>query len=285
VTQQFSGINNAFNFSSTFLSQNGIDASTVTIVAVLMNVGNVLITVLSASLMDLAGRKPLILGSALGMSASIVALTVALTHPGQSWTAPFAVFSVVSFVMCFGVGMGPIPWLLPAELFPPDKVAAGSSFNALCNWGANFIVGLIFGIGLMFAGMLLPLFGRILSKGQSVAPIVQFSVNLLLPISTLVAVISYFFNAPIMHYLYHNVSEIDIQVFTCLMLAFPAFSLSNVYSTLLTSNGDLKTLNWIAFGGVVLNIGLNFLLIPVYQSLGAAIAALITQSFLALLFL
>ena len=144
VTQQFSGINNAFNFSSTFLSQNGIDASTVTIVAVLMNVGNVLITVLSASLMDLAGRKPLILGSALGMSASIVALTVALTHPGQSWTAPFAVFSVVSFVMCFGVGMGPIPWLLPAELFPPDKVAAGSSFNALCNWGANFIVGLIF---------------------------------------------------------------------------------------------------------------------------------------------
>ena len=40
--------------------------------------------------------------------------------------------------------MGPIPWLLPAELFPPDKVAAGSSFNALCNWGANFIVGLIF---------------------------------------------------------------------------------------------------------------------------------------------
>ncbi len=144
MAQQFSGINNAFNFSSTFLSQNGIDASTVTIVAVLMNVGNVLITLLSASLMDLAGRKPLILGSTIGMSASIVALTVALTHPGQSWTAPFAVFSVVSFVMSFGVGMGPIPWLLPAELFPPDKVAAGSSFNAICNWLANFAVGLIF---------------------------------------------------------------------------------------------------------------------------------------------
>lgn len=144
MAQQFSGINNAFNFSSTFLSQNGIDAATVTLVAVLMNIGNVLITCISAWLMDLAGRKPLILGSTIGMCASIVALTVALTHPGTSWTAPFAVFSVVGFVMSFGVGMGPIPWLLPAELFPPDKVAAGSSFNAICNWLANFVVGLIF---------------------------------------------------------------------------------------------------------------------------------------------
>ena len=141
MAQQFSGINNAFNFSSTFLSQNGIDADTVTIVAILMNVGNVLITCLSAWLMDLAGRKPLILGSTLGMSFSIVALTFALTHPGQPWTAPFAVVAIVGFVMSFGVGMGPIPWLLPAELFPPDKVAAGSSFNAICNWLANFAVG------------------------------------------------------------------------------------------------------------------------------------------------
>ena len=50
VAQQFSGINNAFNFSSAFLAQNGIGASTVTLIAVLMNVGNVLITLLSASL-------------------------------------------------------------------------------------------------------------------------------------------------------------------------------------------------------------------------------------------
>lgn len=139
--------------------------------------------------------------------------------------------------------------------------------------------------GLMFAGMLLPLFGRILSKGQTVAPIVQFSVNLLMPVSILVAVTSVSFNAPIMHMLYRNVSEQDTQVFTCLMLAFPAFSLSNIYSTLLTANGDLKTLNIIAFLGVFINIGLNIILIPKQQSLGAAISALVTQSVLSILFL
>ena len=41
VVQQFSGINNAFNFSTAFLSANGIDAGTITIIAILMNVGNV----------------------------------------------------------------------------------------------------------------------------------------------------------------------------------------------------------------------------------------------------
>ena len=41
-----------FNFSSTFLAQNGIAASTVTAIAVLMNVGNVLVTLLSVWLMD-----------------------------------------------------------------------------------------------------------------------------------------------------------------------------------------------------------------------------------------
>ena len=115
MVQQFSGINNAFNFSSTFLSANGIGAETVTLIAVLMNVGNVLITILSGWLMDRAGRKPLLLGSTIGMAVSIGCLSFALTHPGREWTAGCAIFSVVMFVCSFGVGMGPVPWLLPVR--------------------------------------------------------------------------------------------------------------------------------------------------------------------------
>ena len=44
----------------------------------------------------------------------------------------------------FGVGMGPVPWLLPAELYPSDKVAAGTALAAMCNWLANFGVGILF---------------------------------------------------------------------------------------------------------------------------------------------
>jgi len=140
LAQQLSGINNAFNYSSTFLAQNGIAGETVTLIAVLMNLGNVVVTLVASNLMDRAGRKSLMLISCGGMIISIAALSLALNSPGQSWTSPLAIVSVVSFVMSFGIGMGPIPWLLPAEIFPISMSAQGTSLAASCNWLANFFV-------------------------------------------------------------------------------------------------------------------------------------------------
>jgi len=144
VCQQFSGINNVFNYSTIFLTSNGVDAATVVIISVLMNVGNVAITVVSVRLMDLSGRRSLMLVSCVGMALSTVALTTSLSCPGHGWTAPLAIASVVGFVMSFGVGLGPVPWLLPAELFAPDRCALGASVSAGSNWMANFVVGQAF---------------------------------------------------------------------------------------------------------------------------------------------
>jgi O-antigen/teichoic acid export membrane protein len=139
--------------------------------------------------------------------------------------------------------------------------------------------------GLMFATMLLPIFGRLLAQKATVQPIVQLCVNLLLPTSILVTVTAVYLRVEIMNVLYRETTQESIAVFAWLMIAFPAFSLSNVYSTLLTANGDLKLLNKIALAGVVINLSLNFFLIPRYYALGAAFAACITQSFLAICFL
>ena len=139
--------------------------------------------------------------------------------------------------------------------------------------------------GLMFASMLLPVFGRMLSQKNDVQPIVRLCVNILLPASLLVTVTGVCFSSEIMHLLYKHATNEDAVVFAWLMVAFPAFSLSNVYSTLLTANGDLRLLNRIAFTGVFINLALNFLLIPQYFSLGAAFTACITQNALAVCFM
>jgi len=139
--------------------------------------------------------------------------------------------------------------------------------------------------GLMFAGMLLPVFGRLLAEGKTVQPIVQLCVNLLLPVSILVTVTAIYFRYELMHLLYKHTTDQSILVFAWLMLAFPAFSLSNVYSTLLTANGNLRLLNKIALAGVIINLSLNFILIPKYFSLGAAFSACVTQAILALCFI
>jgi len=147
-------------------------------------------------------------------------------------------------------------------------------------------------LGLMFATMLLPLFGRMLSQKNDVQPIVKLCVNLLIPMACIVAVAGIFFSNDIMQLLYHKSTLYNQPgmahnysvVFAWLIASFPAWCLMYVYSTLLTANGSLKTLNIIAFSGVVVNLSLNFYLIPRYEALGGAITSFITQTGLALTF-
>lgn len=76
-------------------------------ITVAMNIGNVLVTALSVYLMDLAGRRLLVLASMCAMIASTAILTVALSMPGHAFTAPLAIISVVCFVASFGFGARP----------------------------------------------------------------------------------------------------------------------------------------------------------------------------------
>jgi O-antigen/teichoic acid export membrane protein len=142
--------------------------------------------------------------------------------------------------------------------------------------------------GLMFATMLLPLYGRMLSNKHDVQPIVKLCGNLMLPLSFVVAIAGIIFSNDIMHLLYKGAKTSNAQeyriVFSWLMASFPAWCLMYIYSTLLTANGNLKALNFIAFGGVAFNLLVNFYLIPRYEAVGGAITSFLTQTLLSLAF-
>lgn len=148
-------------------------------------------------------------------------------------------------------------------------------------------------LGLMFATMLLPMFGRMLSLKNDVQPIVKLSVNLMFPFSCMLAVGGIFFSADIMQLLYrnnalYNQPGMAVQysvVFAWLIASFPSWCLMYVYSTLLTANGSMKALNMIALAGVVINLSLNFYLVPQYKAIGGAMVSFITQTGLALAFI
>ena len=155
-------------------------------------------------------------------------------------------------------------------------------------WAASFrLIDMANMFGLMFATILLPLFGRMLSQKQDVSPIVKLCVNMLLPFSFMVAIAGIFFSGDIMHLLYkgsHGNTQYDV-VFAWLIASFPAWCLMYVYSTLLTANGSLKTLNIIAFAGVIVNLSLNFYLISTQRAIGGAMTSFITQTTMALMFM
>ena len=142
--------------------------------------------------------------------------------------------------------------------------------------------------GLMFATMLLPMFGRMLAHKENVQPMVKLSVNMMLPLSVIVAVAGVFYSAPIMHLLYYKGSTANPEysvVFAWLMASFPAWCLMYVYSTLLTANGSMRIMNMIAFGGVVVNIVLNLYFIPRYEAVAGAVISFFTQTAMSLAFM
>lgn len=133
--------------------------------------------------------------------------------------------------------------------------------------------------GYLFATLLLPIFSRMLKNKDTVAPLVQTSFNLIFIPSVAVVVASSLYSYEIMDLLYTNNLVISSELYSILILSFIATALTYIYGTLLTANGSLKALNIIAFVGMLLNLTMNWLAIPKYGAWGAAMATLITQTF------
>lgn len=135
--------------------------------------------------------------------------------------------------------------------------------------------------GVLFAGILLPLFGRMLMQKNDVKPIVQLSLGFLLPVAITVMMISFFFGQTIMHLQLKSLATAyDGQVFALLMMAFPGYCIGYIYATLLTANGKLKPLILVSLLAVVFNVVLNLILLPRYGAWGGALTCVLTQALL-----
>jgi len=140
-------------------------------------------------------------------------------------------------------------------------------------------------IGYLFAGLLLPIFARMLSKNEDISAMVYLSFKIILAIGVLIGIGGYVFSYDLMNLRYEVIQE-DLEksaaAFRFLMVCFVAMCTTYIFGTLLTANGSLKQLNYMAAGGVILNFVLNYFLIKSEGAEGAAKASMITQGLTAL---
>jgi len=136
---------------------------------------------------------------------------------------------------------------------------------------------------LLFASLLLPIFAQLIRKKESIEEMLNTSFRILVGASIIVAVTAFLFRLELLSLRYTNVTEVSATTFGYLILSFIPISITYIFGTLLTANGSLKKLNWMAFSGLILNLILNFIFIQLWQAEGAAIATLITQSAMALI--
>jgi SP family galactose:H+ symporter-like MFS transporter len=146
VFQQITGINTVICYAPKILQTGGYNSASGAILATVgVGIVNVAMTILAMSLIDRAGRRPLLLVGIAGMiiTLGVLGLSFPISNPsGQlAW---IAVICLMGYVASFAISLGPIFWLLIAEIYPLKIRGLAEGRAATFNWASNLIVSLTF---------------------------------------------------------------------------------------------------------------------------------------------
>jgi O-antigen/teichoic acid export membrane protein len=136
------------------------------------------------------------------------------------------------------------------------------------------LIDALYMFAMVFAGLLFPMFAKMLKENPSaIAPLVSQASKLLLGSSLAFIVFSLLRGGLLIDQIYSDTSVDSGGILFLLSIAFFGMASNLIYGSLLTANGSLKMLNIISFGGFLVNFCLNLILIPKVLNGGAVIAA------------
>jgi SP family galactose:H+ symporter-like MFS transporter len=154
LLQQFSGINALMYYSTQMFATAGFENPT--IATIVIGLVNMLTTLIAIRFVDIWGRKPILyLGLILLIiSCSAVAYLMQSQASGLSSFEQYAMLgSCLLFIFAFAVSLGPIVWIICAEIFPLDYRDFGVTVTTMCNWIFNALIGEYTLIGFHYFGV------------------------------------------------------------------------------------------------------------------------------------
>lgn len=147
LAQALSGVNAVFFYSSKMFAKAGIPADYIPYANIGTGVINVLATIVSVFLIDRLGRRILIIYPMAAMVAVFAGLT-ALVQINETRNSPtlgiLTVILILLFVVCFAVGLGPIPFLFSTEVCRPEARDSVQSLGLVANYLGNILLSLFF---------------------------------------------------------------------------------------------------------------------------------------------
>lgn len=222
----------------------------------------------------------------------IIAVAIVLKHTGKltiKINIPFVImiikkslpYALLVLLMSFYNRLEPV---LIERILPEDISATQTGIYArayrLFDAGNN--------ISYLFSVILLPLFAAVIKENGDLQGLVKQSFSIILSMTCVIAVLCIFYSMEFMELLYpqqefepletfqYRISE-SSKILIILMGSFVSISVTYIFGTLLTANGNLRQLNIVAACGVVINLTLNFIFIPHFQAVGAAFTSLCVQ--------
>ncbi|ODN84530.1 hypothetical protein L202_00461 [Cryptococcus amylolentus CBS 6039] len=146
--QQCMGVNALIYYSPTLFEQLGLDYEMQLDMSGVLNISQMVATIIAFLILDRVGRRPPILFGSIAcvICHTIVAVLMGLyskdwtSHSSASWAC---VAFIIIFMFVYGVGWSPIPWAMPAEVHTSSRRAKGVAITTCTCWLFNFIIGLI----------------------------------------------------------------------------------------------------------------------------------------------
>lgn len=145
VFQQITGVNTVIYFTPTIL-QGSIIASSSTAILITAGIGavNVAFTLVAVWLLDRVGRRTMLLTGIAGMAIFLCGLAATYLAAGQGGPGMVAIIMIAAYIASFAIGLGPVFWLVNAEIFPLAIRGRGMAVSTVINWLANLVVTLTF---------------------------------------------------------------------------------------------------------------------------------------------
>lgn len=135
VFQQWCGTNVIFNYAQEIFSNAGYDLGEMLFNIVLTGITNVIFTLVAIYSVDKLGRKKLMLTGAGGLA---VIYAILGTCYWMHVTGFFMIILVVAAIACYAMTLGPVTWVLIAEIFPNRVRAVAVATCTFALWVGSF---------------------------------------------------------------------------------------------------------------------------------------------------
>ncbi len=142
IFQQITGINTIIYYSPAILQMSGYPSAKAAILAAaIIGLANIIVAAVAMMLVDRLGRRFLLLLSTAGMAVALALIGVAFR---QHWGGGVMLYVVIGYCVAFGIGLGPVMWLLISEIYPTKIRGKAMSLATLSVWGSNWVVAVTF---------------------------------------------------------------------------------------------------------------------------------------------